>query len=127
MLAADLLFDAGFKVFEAADASEALAILRARADVRAVFTDIEIPGDMNGLELASTIRKTWPAVAIVLTSGRVRPHPEALKGVPFFAKPYRPNEIVAQIASLVETNRVLSTRCDNRTNACHDGRAQQTV
>ena len=68
MFMADFLDEAGFKVFEAVNADEALTVLQARPDVQAVVTDIEMPGSTNGLELARTVRERWPSVEIVVTS-----------------------------------------------------------
>jgi two-component system, response regulator PdtaR len=60
MFMADFLDEAGFKVFEAVGADEALTVLEARPDVQAVVTDIEMPGSMNGIELTHVIRDRWP-------------------------------------------------------------------
>ncbi len=67
-----LVEDAGFTAVAAASADEALAILEARADVRLVFTDIQLPGSMDGLKLAHAVRDRWPPVELILTSGRRR-------------------------------------------------------
>jgi CheY-like chemotaxis protein len=56
MSMSDFLDDAGYKVFEAVNADEAIALLQARSDVQVVVTDIEMPGSMNGLELARVVR-----------------------------------------------------------------------
>lgn len=87
--AADIAIEAGFDVLEAGNAEDAIAILEARADVRIVFTDIQMPGSMDGLKLAHAIRKRWPPVLIVVTSGQVRPVGGMIpENVPFLAKPY---------------------------------------
>ena len=75
MFMADFLDEAGFKVFEAVGADEALTVLEARPDVQAVVTDIEMPGSMNGIELTHVIRDRWPGIGVVVTSGRQRPEP----------------------------------------------------
>lgn len=99
-MAADIFMDAGYRVFEARDANEALMILEGRDDVGAVFTDIEMPGTMNGIALATTIRTRWPKVAVLITSGRVLPAQGMLpSGAAFIPKPYRPSELI----HLVET------------------------
>lgn len=98
MSMADFLDDAGFKVFEAINADEALALLEARTDVQAVVTDIEMPGSMNGLELARVVRVRWPRIGIILTSGRVCPEPGELTGeVVFLSKPYLPEAVIIAI------------------------------
>jgi CheY-like chemotaxis protein len=102
MFMTDFLDEAGFNVFEAAHADEALAVLQARPDVQAVVTDIEMPaGSMNGLELARVIRERWPDVGVVVTSGRARPGPDDLSDrVAFFAKPYRPDTIINTVRQM---------------------------
>ena len=63
MTAAETAFDAGFDALEAEDADEAILILESRRDVRIVFTDIDMPGLMDGLKLAAFVRKRWPQSA----------------------------------------------------------------
>jgi two-component system, response regulator PdtaR len=102
MFMADFLDEAGFKVFEAINADEALTVLQARSDVQAVVTDIEMPaGSMNGLKLARTIHERWPGIGVVVTSGRERPGPDDLSDrVAFLAKPYLPDTIIAVIRQM---------------------------
>src|SRR5437868_6533693 len=71
MATADVIRDAGFEVLEAADADGAIAILESRGDIRVVFTDIHMPGSMDGAKLAQAVRQRWPPVRIIATSGRV--------------------------------------------------------
>ncbi len=105
MSMADFLDDAGFKVFEAVNADEAIALLQARSDVQVVVTDIEMPGSMNGLELARVVRVRWPGVGIVVTSGRVRPGPDDLiDKVVFLSKPYLPEAVVNAIRQVTTLN-----------------------
>ena len=98
MSIADFLDDAGFVVFEAINADEAIALLEGRNDVQAVVTDIEMPGSMNGLDLVRLVRERWPGIGIVVTSGRVRPGPDVLvdKAV-FLSKPYLPEAVISAI------------------------------
>ncbi|MBM1172489.1 response regulator [Microvirga arabica] len=102
MFMTDFLDEAGFKVFEAAHADEALAVLQARPDIQAVVTDIEMPaGSMNGLELTRVVQERWSGVGVVVTSGRARPNPDDLSDrVAFFAKPYRPDTIINAIRQM---------------------------
>lgn len=96
MDAVDFIEDAGFEVVEAAHADAAIAILKTRHDINLVFTDIEMPGSMNGIKLAQAVRLGWPPVAIVVASGRVVPDDGDLPGdVPYLKKPYRPSEVIA--------------------------------
>lgn len=95
MFIADFLDDAGFKVFEAVNADEAMTVLQARPDVQVVVTDIEMPGSMNGLELTRMVQERWPGVGVVITSGRERPGPDDLsEKVAFLAKPYLPETVI---------------------------------
>ena len=66
-----MIEDAGFDVLEAANADQAIEILEARPDVHVIFTDIQIPGSMDGLKLAHAVRGRWPPIKIIATSGRV--------------------------------------------------------
>lgn len=97
LVATEALRDAGLTVSEAATADEALAILLAAAgDYDAVFSDIEMPGKLDGLELARVVNDCWPAITVVLTSGRVRPSPTTLaSSVCFLSKPYHLEHVVA--------------------------------
>ena len=72
-LVSDELTDAGFGVIEAGDADAAIALLEFRQDIRLVFTDIDMPGSMNGLLLAACVRDRWPPVHIIITTGKARP------------------------------------------------------
>jgi CheY-like chemotaxis protein len=104
-MAAEIFMDAGFRVFEACEAADALTILEGRDDIRAVFTDIEMPG-MDGLALAATIRGRWPAIAVLITSGRVRPGHDALPiGAGFIAKPYLPTDVVDRLEMIMDRGR----------------------
>jgi two-component system, response regulator PdtaR len=101
--ATDFLMEAGFKVFEAVDAEEAIAVLQARADIHAVFTDVEMPGSMTGVILANTIRERWPGVAVIVTSGREPPVDAILPDeIPFISKPYVPATVVGLIHKMVK-------------------------
>lgn len=101
LMATDILMDAGYRVFEACDAHDALAILEGGKDIGVLFTDIEMPG-MTGLALAGTVRTRWPAVAVLVTSGRVRPSEGELPaGASFLAKPYLPEELVNMLRAML--------------------------
>jgi CheY-like chemotaxis protein len=89
MMAVDLVEEAGFEALEASDAMEAVLILEVRTDIRIVFTDIDMPGGMDGMMLAAAIRDRWPPIEIIVTSGHLRQNEVRLpeRGV-FFSKPY---------------------------------------
>lgn len=95
MVARATLEEAGFEPVEAATADEALRILSGAHEFAAVVSDIEMPGEMNGLDLAWAIRTHWPKIAVVLTSGRQLPRPTDMpQKVRFVAKPYHPAHLV---------------------------------
>src|SRR6202042_3577238 len=89
---------AGFTVIEAANADEAIEILEGRDDIRVVFTDIHMPGSMDGLKLAHAVRHRWPPIKIIVTSGRQIPIERDIpEGGRFLPKPYNPSEIQAAL------------------------------
>jgi CheY-like chemotaxis protein len=100
--AMDMIRDSGFEVVEAANADEAVAILEARADISAVFTDIQMPGSMDGLKLARAIRDRWPPIKILAVSGNVRLSSDDLpRGGQFLRKPYTGPQIQQALHELI--------------------------
>ena len=95
----DALADAGLSVLEAENATEALALLRTHAtDIRALFTDIHMPGPMNGLDLVHLARRHWPWIAVLVASGQARLGPDDLPpGARFLPKPYNEERVIAHI------------------------------
>jgi CheY-like chemotaxis protein len=92
---------AGFDIVEAANADEAMKILEVRLDITVVFTDIQMPGSMDGLKLAAAIRGRWPPIKIVATSGIVDVRKVDLpEGGRFLPKPYSSAEIVGTLREL---------------------------
>jgi CheY-like chemotaxis protein len=91
---------AGYEVLAAFDADEAIRILEKRNDIDLVFTDIDMPGSMDGLKLAAAIRVRWPPIRILLTTGMVAPTPEQMPaGSAVILKPYEiPNVLKAMQA-----------------------------
>ena len=69
MNAVAMIEEAGFSVLEASDADDAIRILETRRDITVIFTDIEMPGSMNGIKLAHAVRDRWPPIKIIATSG----------------------------------------------------------
>ncbi|TWF49510.1 response regulator [Neorhizobium alkalisoli] len=88
MLAVDVVEEAGFEAVEASNADEALELLESMPDIRLIFTDIDMPGSMDGLRLAATVRDRWPPVRIIVVSGKQRPSAAELPDGIFFPKPY---------------------------------------
>lgn len=99
--AADMIEQAGFEVIQAGNADEAIAILEARSDIHVVFTDVQMPGSMDGLKLVNFVRDRWPPIKILATCGFVRVGPDDLPaGSAFLAKPYQAPEVVATLHKL---------------------------
>ena len=89
MSAVAMIEDAGFEVLEAGDADEAITMLESRSDIRLVFTDIQMPGSMDGLKLAAAVKGRWPPIKIIATSGRHLIRDSDLpEGALFLSKPY---------------------------------------
>ena len=102
MNAVDMIAAAGFEAIEASNADEAIEILESRLDITVVFTDIQMPGSMDGLRLAAAIRGRWPPIKIVATSGHVNvTHEDLPEGGRFVPKPYSPREITGILRELI--------------------------
>lgn len=101
MTVADDLHDVGFNVLEAGNAEEALTLLRQDPTIGAIFTDIDMPGQLDGLMLSWIVRDRWPPVKIVITSGhRSVAVTEMPQGALFFPKPYAHNAIIEALTRL---------------------------
>ena len=102
-VAAEYLEDCGFSVLQAANADEAVGLLRSNRDVGAVFSDIQMPGSMNGLALAHWITETLPDVKVLLTSGQVLP--AAAREWTLLAKPYNMAEVERRLREMTAEER----------------------
>lgn len=101
MMAVDLVEDAGFEALEAANADEAIKILECRSDIAVIFTDIDMPGSMDGLLLAAAVRDRWPPIKIILTSGHIHVSEVELPiGGKFFSKPYDHVQVTRALQSM---------------------------
>jgi CheY-like chemotaxis protein len=99
--AADMVRDLGFEAIEASNADDAIALLERRSDITVVFTDIQMPGSMDGLHLVAAVRDRWPPIALLVTSGQASPPTSALpRGARFVAKPYMPHELGVHLSAL---------------------------
>ena len=102
MRAVGMVEDAGYTSVEAVDADEAVAILESRSDIALVFTDIQMPGSMDGLKLAHTVHRRWPPIKIILVSGQLK---AANIDIPadsrFFGKPLEGQEMIAEMRDMV--------------------------
>ncbi len=106
LMNADLLTDAGFEVIEASNADEALVLLDQNRDVRVVFTDVEMPGQLDGFALADRIGQTYPDIGVVVTSGRRTPSPTFnATAQRFVSKPYSVDQVVQLIDAFVDRQR----------------------
>ncbi|HEY6519449.1 MAG TPA: response regulator [Roseiarcus sp.] len=102
MDALDLVTDAGYEAVGAKNADEAIHILESRDDIRVVFTDVNMPGSMDGIKLAHAVRNRWPPIEIIVTSGLELEDVQGLlpeRGV-FFPKPYTPAQVASALHRL---------------------------
>ena len=103
MNTADLIRDLGFSVLEAVDADQAIALLESNPAITVLFTDIQMPGSMDGLRLAAVVRDRWPPVALLIASGKLSPPTADMPaGAHFIQKPYHPLQIGDQLRELTE-------------------------
>jgi two-component system, response regulator PdtaR len=101
MMAVDMIADAGFEPIWAANADDAIAILESRDDIRIIFTDINMPGSMDGLKLAQAVRGRWPPIKIIITSAlSVADQGLMPKGSTFIPKPYASAQLANALRSL---------------------------
>jgi CheY-like chemotaxis protein len=99
---AQSLEDEGFRVFEASNADDAITILNANSGIRLMFTDIDMPGSMDGLKLAAAVRDRWPPIKIIITSGHRHLSDDALPVVGrFFGKPYDTSLVISAMRDMV--------------------------
>ncbi len=102
ILAVEVVEAAGFTAIEARDADEAVVLLESRADITLVFTDINMPGSMDGLKLAHAVRDRWPPIKILVVSGK---QPFQSSDLPsngcFVGKPYQASALVEELRSII--------------------------
>jgi two-component sensor histidine kinase/DNA-binding response OmpR family regulator len=102
MRAVDIVEDAGFTPLEAVNADDAMALLESRTDVDLLFTDIQMPGTMNGLKLAHAVHERWPAIKIILVSGQVTPSKaDRPADSRFFGKPVEVQQMIAELQGMI--------------------------
>lgn len=100
--AVDIVEDAGFTAVEAVNADEALTILESRSDISLLFSDIQMPGSMDGLKLAHAVHERWPAIKIILVSGQVKlSDTERPADSRFFGKPLETKQMIAELQEMV--------------------------
>jgi CheY-like chemotaxis protein len=102
MRAVDMVEDAGYTPVEAVDADEAVAILESRSDIALMFSDIQMPGSMDGLKLAQAVHERWPPIKIILVSGQLK---LASIDIPadsrFFGKPFEAADMIAEMRNMI--------------------------
>jgi two-component sensor histidine kinase/CheY-like chemotaxis protein len=102
MRAVDIVEDAGFTPIEAVNADDALAVLESRSDVDLLFTDIQMPGTMDGLKLAHAVHTRWPSIKIMLVSGQVTPsETERPVSSRFYGKPLEVKQMIAELKEML--------------------------
>ncbi|MGM4987900.1 response regulator [Tardiphaga sp. 841_E9_N1_2] len=93
-LISEELVESGFDVLQVGDANQAIAVLEARQDIHLVFTDIDMPGSMDGLKLAAAVRDRWPPIHIIITTGKARPMTIPANAL-FIPKPYLTTAVIS--------------------------------
>jgi two-component sensor histidine kinase len=102
MRAVDIVEDAGFNPVEAVNADQAISILESRSDISLLFTDIQMPGSIDGLKLAHAVHDRWPSIKIILVSGQVKPtDAERPANSRFFGKPLGIDQMVTELRDMV--------------------------
>ncbi|HWU64095.1 MAG TPA: response regulator [Ensifer sp.] len=108
--AVELVLAAGYEALEASDADEAIRILEMRNDIDLVFTDVQMPGTMDGIKLSHYIRDRWPPVKLIIASGATILEESMLpSGSRFFSKPYDDRTITDAMARLLASDDTQTT------------------
>ena len=100
MMAGEIVEDAGLESILAHNADEAILILESRDDISILFTDVRMPGSMDGIRLAAAVRDRWPPIKLVVVSGHVTGESELPSGTHFYRKPYVAEKIAASLHEL---------------------------
>jgi two-component sensor histidine kinase len=102
MRAVDIVEDAGFTAVEAVNADDALTILESRSDIKLLFTDIQMPGSMDGLKLAYAVHERWPSIKIILVSGQLKlTDDDKPADSRFFGKPLDVKQMIAEMQEMI--------------------------
>ncbi len=101
----DTLKAHGLTIYEAQDADEAIRILENNTGIAVVFTDINMPGSMDGIRLAHSVRDRWPPIRFIVTSGQAKPKSSDLpSGTHFLSKPYSSDNVARKIIAMVDSS-----------------------
>lgn len=102
MRAVDIVEDAGFTALEAVNADDALALLESRSDIELLFTDVQMPGSMDGLKLAYAVHERWPSIKIILVSGQMTlTESDRPTHSRFFGKPLEVQQMISQLQEMI--------------------------
>ena len=102
MRAVDIVEDAGFVPVEAVSADEAIQILESRDDISLLFTDIQMPGSMDGLKLAHATHARWPHIKIILVSGQTAvTDADKPNDSRFFQKPFEIQQMILELQEMI--------------------------
>jgi two-component system, response regulator PdtaR len=105
MVAADILEEGGFTVLQAPDASSALRVLETKPGVDVLFTDIQMPGALDGVELARVVHERWPDISLLLTSGRCQlDRDQVPDDGRFFSKPYTSQKLLDEVQRVIDAH-----------------------
>ncbi|MFG6596239.1 response regulator [Sulfitobacter sp. 1A13368] len=106
LAAMGLVEDAGLSGYAAAHSAKACTVLTSNNDIGIMFTNIEMPGSLNGLELSKIVRRRWPHIAIIVASGASNVAANSLPtGTTFIAKPYLPETVIAFLKEAASSDR----------------------
>jgi CheY-like chemotaxis protein len=101
LAAVGMFEDAGFRMIEAVNSDQALELLAADSDVQLLFTDVNMPGTIDGLALARQVHDRWPHIGVMVASAKQVLQPEELPaGSRFDQKPYNPDTVVRHAREL---------------------------
>ena len=137
MRAVDMVEDAGFTPVEAVNADDALAILESRSDIELLFTDIQMPGSMDGLKLAYAVHERWPSIKIILVSGQLKlTDDDKPADSRFFGKPLDVKQMIAEMQDMIGNGSLKivpddvaaadrERRCIRNRTACRSGRERR--
>jgi len=100
MSTVDMVENAGYAPLEAVDADGAVAMLESRSDIALMVTDIQMPGSMDGVELAQAVHKRWPLIKIIVVSGLEEPIDLPVDCC-FFGKPLEAPDMISRMRSMI--------------------------
>jgi CheY-like chemotaxis protein len=98
--------EAGYQVVEVGNTDDALRAIESEGDVGLLLTDVDMPGSMDGIRLAHTVRRRWPTIQLIVVSGKVGVRAGELpEGARFLSKPYQEPKLLETVKALSEAGR----------------------